>query len=124
MNANAKKWVEALRSGNYKQGKGCLTNVKATGNEYCCLGVACDVYQKEVGSLKLNVEDNNHISYDNEAAYLPPKVREWLGLRTGAGIYGYPSEGKDLTRHNDADECTFNEIANIIESQPKGLFNE
>ncbi len=33
------KWIEALRSGKYKQGKGCLKN----GDKYCCLGVAAIV---------------------------------------------------------------------------------
>lgn len=33
------KWVEALRSGNYKQGYGNLQ----TGDSYCCLGVLCEI---------------------------------------------------------------------------------
>lgn len=33
------KWVEALRSGEYKQGKGTLR----TNNLFCCLGVLCDI---------------------------------------------------------------------------------
>ena len=36
------KWVEALRSGKYKQAKGVLRSM--TGG-YCCLGVLCDVYR-------------------------------------------------------------------------------
>jgi hypothetical protein len=32
------KWLEALRSGEYKQGKGYLYN--SVDNTYCCLGVA------------------------------------------------------------------------------------
>lgn len=36
-----RKWLKALRSGIYKQGTGVL---KVKGKqEYCCLGVACDV---------------------------------------------------------------------------------
>ena len=42
MNANAQLLVSALRSGEYKQIKGCLS----TGGGYCCLGVACEVYIK------------------------------------------------------------------------------
>ena len=39
MNADTKiKWLEALRSGKYQQGKGNLRN----GDSYCCLGVLCD----------------------------------------------------------------------------------
>jgi hypothetical protein len=32
------RWVDALRSGQYKQGKGFLHR----GNKFCCLGVLCD----------------------------------------------------------------------------------
>lgn len=33
------KWVEALRSGKYEQGKYYLSD----GGKFCCLGVLCDV---------------------------------------------------------------------------------
>lgn len=40
----AKAWVEALRSGKYKQGKGWLRQ-EEPGVEptFCCLGVLCDL---------------------------------------------------------------------------------
>lgn len=34
------KWIAALRSGKYKQGRGQL---RSLNNNYCCLGVLCDV---------------------------------------------------------------------------------
>lgn len=34
------EWITALRSGDYKQGKGGL---KSTTNSFCCLGVLCDL---------------------------------------------------------------------------------
>ena len=46
MNENAKKWVKALRSGEFEQGTGYLRK----GDKFCCLGVACAVYQDEVGT--------------------------------------------------------------------------
>ncbi len=36
-----RKWVEALRSGKFKQGKGQLYITK--DNSYCCLGVFCKI---------------------------------------------------------------------------------
>lgn len=33
------KWLEALRSGKYKQGTARLNK----GDEYCCVGVLCDI---------------------------------------------------------------------------------
>lgn len=39
-----KKWVKALRSGEYRQGQGQLINITSAGNvNYCCLGVACSI---------------------------------------------------------------------------------
>lgn len=41
MNGELKaKWLEALRSGRYKQGQGRLRD---ESNQFCCLGVLCDV---------------------------------------------------------------------------------
>lgn len=58
------KWTKALRSGDYKQGK---FHLKTKGNEYCCLGVLCDIVDPEgwqdfccifYHRLEIN-EDNN-----------------------------------------------------------------
>lgn len=35
-----KKWVKALRSEKYKQGK---EQLRSLDNEFCCLGVLCDI---------------------------------------------------------------------------------
>lgn len=43
-----KKWVSALKSGKYKQGSGYLRNVN---DEFCCLGVACDLVGVEWGRV-------------------------------------------------------------------------
>lgn len=34
------KWLEALRSGRYRQGKNVL---RTSQDEFCCLGVLCDI---------------------------------------------------------------------------------
>jgi hypothetical protein len=38
-----KRWVEALRSGWYRQGRGCLRRNNKGADEHCCLGVLCDL---------------------------------------------------------------------------------
>ena len=44
MNKNLKrKWLRALRSGRYKQGKYYLRNSE---DRYCCLGVLCECLEK------------------------------------------------------------------------------
>lgn len=124
MNDNAKKWVEALRSGEYDQGKRKLSQ----NGLYCCLGVACDVYQKEVGDLEVTsfttINDSIALRFDEEANYLPYKVLEWLGLDHPGGEW--KGKGKEnlypsLTDENDRG-ASFEKIASIIESEPKGLF--
>lgn len=113
MNSNAKKWVAALRSGEYKQGKGCLCDVK---NRYCCLGVACRVYAEEVNGLIIT-ETRDSINFDGHHKCLPEQVRMWLGLTHRYGEFGVSC----LTHLNDKGD-TFNEIADLIQSEPKGLF--
>lgn len=38
-----KRWVKALRSGKYKQGKNYLRRQTPEGDRYCCLGVLCEI---------------------------------------------------------------------------------
>ena len=57
MDAQLKKvWVEALRSGEYKQGKGMLYRPEET---HCCLGVLCKVAGK--GSYSEGLSDEQSI---------------------------------------------------------------
>ena len=42
------KWIEALRSGKYNQGRRALVTNQGS---YCCLGVLCDVMGKEKETL-------------------------------------------------------------------------
>ena len=50
MNKNAEIWIKALRSGKYSQGTGSLSRTVTENGEtevnFCCLGVACDLYDK------------------------------------------------------------------------------
>ena len=38
-----KKWLEALRSGSYQQGKQRLRVTTDNSDSFCCLGVLCDI---------------------------------------------------------------------------------
>ena len=118
LNENAKKWVAALRSGEYKQGTGRLHD--AADNAYCCLGVACEVYNKENPNSPLNKElIGGTVRYDNTTIALPAKVKEWLGLANISGAY---NGGNYLADDNDCHGMTFDDIAALIESEPQGLF--
>lgn len=57
MNEGYKRiWLEALRSGKYKQGKGRL--LSETGKEHCCIGVLCEVAGIENEYIKTNFNLN------------------------------------------------------------------
>jgi hypothetical protein len=127
MNTNAQKWVAALRSGEYAQTRGFLHD----SNGYCCLGVACDLYQKEVGGLLVRVESvavghgdklvGEHATYyDGQHGVLPVAVRDWLGLINATGDHCVAG-GRSLASMNDSGD-DFRTIADFIESEPKGLF--
>ena len=100
-----KAWVEALRSGEYKQEKYQMYNPISGG--YCCLGVGYKLATNEIPPTV------------GSAGYF--LVKDYYGLTDGLGKYGENCE-KALFLHNDTDELNFNEIADIIESSPEGLF--
>lgn len=122
-NAEAiKEWVAELRSGKYQQGKRLL---RSADDEYCCLGVLCELAVKHgvIGPA----EQKNEYSYGygpNSEWFgaLPPKVAGWAGLRHSNGSY-YGGNGGSLTDLNDGG-TSFAEIADVIESEPEGLFKE
>lgn len=109
------RWVEALRSGKYKQGKQVLHDID--NNTYCCLGVACDLFKDDT-KLQLGTQ-NMYMShqgtrvqtYDNHPFYLPVSVAEFLNIKDTGAL----KCGSTLGYKNDKG-ATFNEIADIIES--------
>ena len=119
-------WLEALRSGDYNQGKGqLLTN---EGN-FCCLGVLCDVYRKEVGGKwytdhRYGNPTLSHVNYfvpvdvdcatDSEYSVLPEKVQDWAELESTNGIL--PGGRTALADLNDQG-LSFADLAQIIEAQ-------
>lgn len=113
MNEFAKRWVSALRSGAYQQGKGAL----CANGKYCCLGVACEIYRIAYG-IDVGSDTRGRRTYYGEAMRLPNTVRNVLGLATRTGRYSYDMS---LASVNDRGG-SFNQIANLIESQPAGLF--
>jgi len=110
--ANRTKWVKALRSGKYEQAKGVLHN----GTGYCCLGVLC-----VVAGMTPERDEDEEFRFDGNRACAPEIATRFVGLRTNNGGYKYGDHA--LTEKNDAG-MTFNEIADLIESEPDGLFKD
>lgn len=119
MNPEVKvKWLSALRSGEYTQGRAALRRMnKKTGREeFCCLGVLCDIAEKEGIVASLLVDD--YYSYGAWAASgsLPSEVMEWAGLPSNPSAND-PEYDTALTYMNDIYAFPFETIALIIEKE-------
>lgn len=137
----ANKWVKALRSGKYKQGREGLCQINEGGKKFkynhCCLGVLCELYNEEhTGKDKLKVSfssSNNEdyrVLFDRNPSYLPRKVKKWAGMKSTYGrIYeplpekrynDYDGVDRGLSAMND-DGISFKTISDIIKKHYKVL---
>ncbi len=108
MNKTIKKlWVTALKGKAYKQGQGKLRN---RDNEYCCLGVLCDVHRLEVRE-ETWAESQYGYNYFFGSTYLPDEIVQWAGLDSKNPIV----DGESLANLNDVGKLSFKAIAKIIE---------
>lgn len=64
-----KKWLEALRGGQFKQGNGRLRS----GDKYCCLGVLCEI-SKTGGWEEEHWVDGNSASKTMPPGYIIEQV--------------------------------------------------
>lgn len=109
-----KKWLKALRSGEYIQGKSYLRKID---NTYCCLGVLCDLYVKEgLGEWKeTDVAEDPCWSVLSATGYLPGDVALWAGVESQTGwITLKDGQRVSLTGMNDGG-YSFEKIAQKIE---------
>jgi hypothetical protein len=113
-----KKWVVALRSGKYKQGKEKLHKQTKSGDRYCCLGVLCEmaVRAKVLSPPERDCTDEIYY-YEMDEGELPEVVKQWAGIAGSCGEF----EGGSLAEMNDEGR-KFTTIAKLIESKPEGLF--
>lgn len=123
-----RKWVNALRSGEFKQGTGQLSISTYGGRvvRHCCLGVACEIVPKnrKVKKTILDHRDtilyhSDTIMYDGESTWLPESVRKWLGLRNNPFVKDldnkFTDKQIDLVHANDSRHWDFNKIADALE---------
>jgi len=108
---NKKIWIEALRSGKFKQGRGTLYK----DGKHCCLGVAYDVLVH--GDWVDDEYDRWCIPHIGNSGYderdeLPGYIRRKLGIS--------PDRMQTLISMNDNGH-SFNEIADWIEENMKGV---
>lgn len=77
------RWLEALESGEYKQGRGSL---HPKGDTFCCLGVLCDLF----GDGSWGIADNLNVYVPKNdgpiTVSMPPgKLWDSLGLSINQG---------------------------------------
>lgn len=123
------KWLLALESGDYKQGTGYL---RTKNNEFCCLGVLCDLAAKE-GILKEPVilkHDGFYCYEDKESKetknynMLPSRLADILGMSIAGSYYPkYVPNHYSLWQDNDSRKKSFKEIADIIRDNADTMFN-
>lgn len=122
MNHNAQRWVAALRSGTYEQAQGALR----IGDAYCCLGIACEIAREELNGQWVTNNDQDASSFyacngELGRGVLTPVIADWLGLNSTSGLYDTGTFGDSLASLNDGG-ASFDAIADMIESEPEGLF--
>ena len=71
-----RKWEQALESGDYKKGKKYL---RTENNEYCCLGVACELFDNNAKLIY------GRYRYGSRGAVATARVVNALGLYSQNG---------------------------------------
>jgi hypothetical protein len=113
------RWVAALKSGQYQQGRTALRY----RDNFCCLGVLCDIAVHDGVARWSKMADDDYFCLD-EAELPPAAVMAWAGLGTiwrDPYIDGHAvnQEGPiGLAQINDGEtgrDYTFNEIADLID---------
>lgn len=131
----ANKWVKALRSKRFNQGQDLLcqniTDSKGkTIKAHCCLGVLCDLYNKEhtgKDQLKVNYDESGFYSYNRNPEVLPKKVMDWAGLKSRYGEFTGVCAPKEFCGYESLSElndggASFRTIANFIEKNYEKLW--
>lgn len=112
------KWLAALRSDEYPQGRGALHRQYPDDTEtFCCLGVLCEIGVKDEVFERLSVSRDNRLHKLAQYSFagslrissiMPESdIREWAGLDVRAC--------DDLAEANDEGR-SFHDIANFIET--------
>lgn len=133
---NQQKWIDALRSGKYKQGKGTLKTKNKEGEIcYCCLGVAQELFEPESPRIRLkDLYGSTNGTMISEQNTPSGNAVIALNLKDFTGQVDHSKKSEDcsfpfdtLAEANDGiGSCpmTFEEIANFIESNPQAVFDE
>ncbi len=119
---NQTKWIEALESGKYQQGRTVLH--KDTG-AMCCLGVAAHILAEENGIVPSVIKAGLYTGcyiYQDDATIAPEYVIKALSLRDALG--GGKDGNAALVVLNDDLKYSFAQIAERLRKNAEFYFRE
>ncbi len=107
---NRRKWIEALRSGNYTQVTGRLFGGTEGNKQYCCLGVAAEVCASEPWRYFVTGHPSESAAYEGMRAALGIPSND-VETDSPMGDYQY-----EFVWRNDSRKLSFDEIADYAVS--------
>ena len=121
-------WLKALESGKYDQGYNVLHD---TGDNFCCLGVACDLFAEDFGLELRKFGGDNYYSYGGRSHFLPDKILNAMGFKTDVGTFDkefqYEHNGEtidSLAKMNDEGDMNFVDIAKFVRKNMSAVFKD
>ena len=92
-------------------------------NGKCCgVGAGCIVAVDNGAPIRVFEDESGDTLFDGHSSIAPIAFKGWSGLSTHVAMYtGDDGVIKSLVQDNDNGK-TFAEIADIIDSEPEGLF--
>ena len=76
----ARQWVDALRSGEYSQGR---RKLRSADDQFCCLGVLCNLHAQ--ANPEFARQQTDSCSYGGLSGALCDDVQLWAGMRSRLG---------------------------------------
>lgn len=119
-------WINALLSGEYRQGRKTLRHETDGAVRHCCLGVLCEIAEQAgvvySEPLLIGDDDTPRTQFvatgdpeDRQSGILPDAVQEWAGVANSNGsFWSSVYRQGSLTDLNDTG-ASFKEIAEYIE---------
>jgi len=133
-----KAWISSLLANEYKQGEGFLRNFS---DEYCCLGVACDLYDSVWYSAPPTAVSKRYAVYSyaqdffdqdfdktdigifaTSSQQLPDHIVEHYGLRSPQG--GPEKLNLDCLSELNDGGYTFKEIADMLTINARSYYKD
>lgn len=112
------KWVDALESDRYEQGRNALCNLEG---QMCCLGVLVDLYAQDHNlpwqePMKVDGQGLEYKTFQCHWGSLPDAVQKWAELVDALPAVEFNGHTQTLSTLNDQEELSFKEIAILIKA--------